>query len=118
MLHAPCSMEKGVSLLFIVLIMSVILAIGLGISTIFVQETQMMTEIGYSVNAFYASDAGIEKVMMLDPPVSLAETELSNGAQYQVFVKSAGAEGCNALNYCLKSIGSYKTVKRAIEIRY
>jgi len=25
---------------------------------------------------------------------------------------------CNALNYCLKSAGSYQKVKRAIEIKY
>lgn len=107
--------EKGVSLLFVILIMGVILAIALGISAIFVQEIQMMREVGYSVIAFYAADAGIEKVLTSNPPHPLSEV-LENGAKYEVSVKRQGAN-CTA-SFCLKSTGSYKTVKRAIEVRY
>jgi len=52
--------QKGISLLFIVLITSFILAIGLGLSALLIQEMKMMSEIGYSVIAFYAADTGIE----------------------------------------------------------
>jgi len=113
--------------------MSVILAVGAGLSTIFIQEGQMMVEIGYSVIAFYAADAGIERVLMMEPVPSITKDLDSDvpGASYTVYVKcgkdvlpDACPQGlvidssCNGLNYCMKSIGSYKTVKRAIEIEY
>ena len=61
MFHVLCSMEQGISLLFVVMIMGVILAIGLGISGILVQQTRIIGEIGYSVVSFYAADSGIEQ---------------------------------------------------------
>lgn len=108
--------KKGIALVFVVLIMSVILAIGMGISAILIQQTRLMKGIGDSVVAFYAADNGIEEVLMKDIPSDIPETSLPNGAKYQVF-KSAG-EDCDAQNFCIKSIGSYKKVKRAIEIKY
>jgi len=125
--------EKGISLLFVIIIMTVVLAIGTGISTIFIQQGQMMTEIGYSVIAFYAADAGIERVLMMQPTPTVEENLDADvyGASYKVSVRcgknvipAACPAGlvidstCNGLNYCMKSIGSYKTVKRAIEIEY
>ncbi len=125
--------EKGVSLLFVIIIMSVILAIGAGLSTIFIQEGQMMTEIGYSVIAFYAADAGIERALMMEPVPSITEDLDSDvpTASYTVSMRCGKGvlpdacppglvidPNCDGLNYCMKSIGSYKTVKRAVEIKY
>lgn len=125
--------EKGISLLFVIIIMGVILAIGAGLSTIFIQEGQMMTEIGYSVIAFYAADAGIERVLMMDATPTVTEDLDADvlGASYTVSMRCredvlldacppplATSSDCDALNYCMKSVGSYKTVKRAIEIKY
>ena len=125
--------EKGISLLFVVIIMSVVLAIGAGISTIFIQEGQMMVEIGYSVIAFYAADAGIESALIMDPLASTTEGSFAPDVEagYKVSIR-CGKDvlpeacptglvidlGCKGLNYCMKSVGSYKTVKRAIEIEY
>jgi len=58
--------EKGVSILLTSLIMSVVLAIGLGLSVILIQQTKMMAGIGYSVKAFFAAESGIEKVLFYD----------------------------------------------------
>ena len=52
--------SKGIALLFIVLITSLILAIGLGLTALLIQGMRIMGEIGYSVVAFYAADSGIE----------------------------------------------------------
>lgn len=52
--------QKGISLLFIVLITSLILSIGLGLTALLIQGMRIMGEIGYSVVAFYAADSGIE----------------------------------------------------------
>lgn len=146
--------QKGVSLLFIVLITSLILAIGLGISALLIQEMRIMGEIGYSVIAFYAADSGIEAAIYdlytsstSSPPIPEHSDSLDNvdlgEAHYNTLANCCdpsspdcslepsedwpsgcplGADyidpNCDALNYCLKSAGSYKGVKRAIEIKY
>jgi len=127
--------EKGVSLLFTMLIMSVILAAGAGISVILIQETKMIGEIGHSVVSFYAADSGVEqqlydlyKIPPEDPHLPQYSNTLSNTASYIVTAKCSALadcyvgfvvdENCTALNYCIKSIGNYEKTKRAIEIEY
>ena len=113
------SSTRGVSLLLTVLIMSVILAIGLGLSAILIQQTKMMGGIGYSVVAFFAADNGIEEILMASTTIPIPETTLPNGAKYEVFVNTSSTDpNCTTTNYCLKSIGTYKETKRAIEIKY
>ena len=137
MFHVQGYMERGVSLFFAVLIMSVILAIGAGISTILIQEIRMTGEIGHSVVAFYAADSGIEQQLynfykMATTTYQASSTaELINGSSYEVNTKcrkepivcytELGFEtdgNCDAKNYCIKSIGSYGKTKRAIEANY
>lgn len=111
--------QKGVALFLVVMIISIILAIGMGLNTIVIQQNRMMTEIGNSVIAFYAADNGIEEIMALDTPTAgNFEYELSNGAESQVTVSPEGSPGCEAINFCIKSIGTYGKTKRAIEIQY
>jgi len=142
--------QRGISLLFIVLITSLILAIGLGISALLIQELRMMSEIGYSVIALYAADSGIEAAIydlyQSDSPYPKHSDQPKSGyysdnadlgdARYETFAKCCNPdfekcslecptdlgfeidENCNTTNYCLKSLGSYKKVKRAIEIKY
>jgi len=111
--------NKGVSLYLALMIMTVLLAIALGLSSIFLGQAKMTQEMGYSVIAFYAADAGIEKVLTTRPnPSNIPETILLNGAAYQVIVTPAGTGGCLASNYCIKSIGEYQETRRAIEIEY
>jgi len=77
-----------------------------------------MGGIGNSVVAFYAADHGIEAVMVMDTPASITETELANGAVYEVTVIDSSDPSCSADNYCISSIGSYKNTKRAIQAYY
>ena len=141
--------QKGISLLFTVLITSLILAISLGISALLVQEMRLMGEIGYSVVAFYAADSGIEEALYdlytsstSSPPTPTHSGNL-DGIYYETLAKCCDPDSedcslepseewpsgcplgadyidpdCDALNYCLKSAGSYQNVKRAIEIKY
>lgn len=151
------SNQRGISLLFTVLITSLILAVSLGISALLIQEMRMMGEIGYSVIAFYAADSGIEEAIydlyQSSSPIPEHPGHL-DGAYYKTLAKCChfsfvdkcsfgdpddpeeerpicplGIENigsndpndpdyCNTTNYCLKSAGSYKEVKRAIEIKY
>ncbi|MFH1462752.1 MAG: hypothetical protein ABIG08_03615 [bacterium] len=128
--------EKGISLLFIILIMSVILAIGLGISGILVQQIKTTEQIGYSVVSFYAADSGVEQELYElyreETPQSYFPNIPVGSAMYTVKAKCGGnvalgecAFGdseidpdCTAANYCIKSIGSYQGTNRAIKTQY
>ena len=114
--------QRGVSLYLAMIVMTVLLGIALGISSIFLGQTKILRGLGYSVIAFYAADAGIEEVLInRDSPNTIcleaSPCSLANGAEYYLDIKPAGV-GCPAVNYCIKSIGQYKETRRAIEIQY
>ena len=114
-------MQSGISLYLTIIIMTILLAIVLGLTTIFLSQVVMLREMGHSVVALYAADASIEKVLVdwTDPDLSPDYySGVLGQATYQVFVTEGGSDGCAALNYCIKSIGTYKGVSRAIEITY
>ena len=110
--------EEGITILLSVMILSVILSIALGSSDIAISQVQSMEGIGDSVVAFYAADHGVEEVMVMENPTSVSETELSNGATYEVTVIDSADPNCDADNYCITSIGSYRKTKRAIQSDY
>lgn len=104
------------------MIMTILMGIALGISSIFLGQIKILRELGYSVIAFYAADAGIEEVLVnRDNPstacIEASPCSLANGAAYYIDIRPAGAS-CQALNFCVRSIGQYKETRRAIEIQY
>ena len=118
-------MQSGVSLYLVIVVMVILLAIVLGLTSILVGQMKMVREMGYSVIALSAADAGIERVLVdWGAPTTTPnyyDNSLSNGATYEVSVIPTGTGGCTALNYCIKSIGIYppnEGVRRAIEITY
>ena len=127
--------QKGVSLLFVILIMGVILSIGLGISSILVQQIKLMEDIGYSVVSFYAADSGVERQLyeLYKAPAPQPENvdSLGESVSYVATAKCGASispekcpsgfeidSDCDALNFCIKSTGKCQEVKRAIEITY
>ncbi len=109
--------KKGISIYLALIIIAILLSSALGVSVIFVSQIRILKEMGNSVVAFYASDSGIEKILLnRQNPSSIPETPLSNGATYQVFVSGGGS--CGVPNFCIRSIGNYKETNRAIEITY
>jgi len=115
----------GVSLYFALMIMTVLLAIALGISTILFGQLKVMRGMENSIVAFYAADTGIEKELYEEHPPGTHYSDYldlnGNGFQdsedsvYNVWVISAGGDSCPAtVNYCIKSIGVYKETRRAI----
>jgi len=58
--------QKGVSLYFAIIILSILLAIVLGLATILVGQTRMIKGMGDSVAAFFAADTGVEQVLYYD----------------------------------------------------
>ena len=133
--NPPVGGQKGVSLLFVILIMGVILSIGLGISSILVQQISLMEDIGYSVISFYAADSGVERQLyeLYKAPTPQPQNADSWGESVSyVATAKCGASilpekcpsgfeidsNCDALNFCIKSTGKCQEVKRAIEITY
>lgn len=121
MLRDNTKREGGTSLFLTIIILTILLAIALGLSAIFIGQVAMFREMGYSVIALYAADAGIEtSLTQRDNPLSLngySET-LDNGSSYRLTVLLPGQSGCTALNFCVRSVGTYLGIKRAIEITY
>lgn len=115
--------KKGVSIYFALLIMTLLLALALGISTLLFGQIRMMGGMENSVLAFYAADTGIDEVLVNpdSPSSDCSENQLcclENGACYYITIINGGQTGCDASNYCIKSVGTYKETKRAIEISY
>ena len=113
--------QKGVALYLALLIMAILLSIGLALSVILMGQMRMIRGMGDSVIAFYAADTGIEKALLNRAnPLSVfgLSGTLENDASYVVTVLSKGDEGCDADNYCLRSVGIYRGIRRAIEVEY
>ncbi len=106
--------------MYVVLIVSVLMALSFGLSVILVEQIKMIGEMGYSVAAFYAADTGIEQTLQKrDDPDPISRTELADGLYYKVSVRVGGEDGCDEeYNYCIVSTGYYKGTKRAIEVSY
>lgn len=127
--------SRGSSLFFAVLIMSILLAVGLGMSTLLLTQMRMIRGMGDSVVAFYAADTGIEKALFelyktgilppcsglcSNPPTSPCVGNVGE-ASYCVEGYSAGEPKCLKppnQYFCIKSIGTYKGTRRAIEVSY
>lgn len=112
--------QKGVSLYLSIMIMAILLSIVLGMSGILLGQLKTMKGIENSVIAFYAADTGIEKVLV-DRRNPNTNPEHYNGsvgdATYEVKVLSPGVN-CNAVNYCISSVGTYRETQRAIQVSY
>ena len=114
---------QGGSLYFALMIMTILLGIALGMNSIFLGQTKTLREMGYSVIAFFAADAGIEEVLVnrespSSPCIEASPCSLDNGSEYFIDIKLYTDPACNASNYCIKSVGEYKETRRAIEIQY
>ncbi len=107
--------QNGISLYLSLMVVAILLAIAFGLSSILLGQLKTIKEMGNSVVAFYAADAGIEAVLVnRSNPVDIVQTSLGNDATYQVVVTTGG----DCPHYCIKSIGSYLGTRRAIEITY
>ena len=120
--------QRGVSLYMVFMIMAMLLGIGFGMSALLLTQLDTLRGIGYSVLAFYATDAGIDRVLYIDQKdcaddldrvsclqgaAPLGSQPLSNGASYTVTIESP--EGaCTAFTYCAKSVASYQQPLRAV----
>ena len=116
--------QKGVSVIYAIFIVAIMLAISFGISEILISQVKMLGDMGHSVVALYAADSGVEKVLVdrQNPNLTSGYYDgfLSDEITYEVFVvEGGGSDDCTLdFYFCIKSVGIYKDVKRAIEINY
>ncbi len=125
--------QKGATLYLAIVIMSVLLAAVFSISSIVLTQIRTIKGMGDSVVAFYAADTGIETALYdlynasyisHYGPISLG----SGTYTYEVWItQPAGGTlpgipidspfNCTGKGqyYCIKSIGTYNSIKRAIE---
>ncbi len=111
------SKQKGVSLYIAIMIISILLAIVLGAGAILLGQLKMIKGMENSIVAFYAADSGIERVLMdrSNPlPFNGYSETLNNGASYEITALTAPVPD----NFYIRSVGSYKGTKRAIEVAY
>ena len=104
--------QKGVSLYLALIIMFILIAIGLGVSLIIVSQMKMMKGMGDSVVAFCTADTGIEHSLYnwrKEDGEGVVSGSLGPDQDYTV-------SKCDPEDNCRESIGSFKIVKRGIEI--
>jgi hypothetical protein len=123
--------QRGVSLYLSVILMTMLLALVLGISTILFRQLQAIRGMEDSVVALYAADSGIEKVLVdvignRTDPIEHYQYTLDNGASYDVVVVccqsgtascawsgsltcplSSSDPNCIGYFYCVKSRGFF-----------
>ena len=127
--------QKGVSLFLALVIMTIFLAMGLGLTAISLSQKKVIRGIDYSISALGAADTGVEEILYLDRKciddgpddcdlgvckIGCSGVKsgynlpgnLSNGARYDVTF----SRNCGLIT--IKSTGSYKEVKRAFEINF
>ncbi len=98
--------EQGVSLYLAIMIMSILLAIVLGMSAVLFYQLKMVGEMGNSVVAFYAADTGIENALY-DETQCLLQTDTSQcnpGGLYPLC-----KTGDDSDNYCNGVVNNYNT---------
>ena len=121
--------QKGIALYYAVLVLAVLLSIALGLSTIAVGQLKVFGDVGDSVKALYAADSGMENVLYeikqnnLLPDYSGTVGDVSFTATLKCgkdylncpmppLVKDPA---CDGAYYCVKSVGTYKNIQRAME---
>ena len=106
--------QKGVSLYLALMIMFISIAIGLGVSLIIVSQMKMIRGMGDSVIALYIADTGIEH-SLYDRRKGGGTGEIPDtdfgGGSYKV-----NCCGGDCGQDCRESVGSFKIVKRGIEV--
>lgn len=115
--------KKGSILYFAVLIVGVLFSAGVAVTTVLIQKIGMIEELSYSTSAFYAADAGIEKVLYRwsdiegRDPIDYSKThgdELLEDQSYELRKDFLVEDGIDKL--VIISKGNYRGVKRGIQI--
>lgn len=110
--------QKGVSVYMTIIILSVLLSVSLGLTSVIVGGAKVASSLSNSVKAFHAADTGIEKALYNIR--ILSQCSNFNGTlapNYTYDVEITGAN-CLETGTSIKSIGTYNTTNRKVEAYY
>ena len=112
--------QKGVILFLAIVIMAILLSIGLGISTILMSQIAITRSIGNSVIAFYAADTGIERALLnrKTSPSDIPLTDLGDSTYQVILYDALDCDSNSDGDICFWSVGTFRGVRRAIEVIY
>lgn len=113
--------QRGASLYLALLIIGILLAVILGLSTLSFLQLKMIREMGDSVSAFYAADTGIERELYDNNPVGTPPYEVVldpiENRKYRIEILASEEGDCpQGVNYCVQAVGFFKETRRAIRI--
>lgn len=109
------SKERGVSLYLTIVILTILSTVLLTLVGISISQIKVIWTLGDSVVAFYAADSGIEQALYRirrEGNFDNFSDGFSNGASFNVTVTVLPEETT------VKSIGSFRDTKRALEAKY
>ena len=115
--------QKGISIYLVMVMISVLLAVVLGLASLIIGGSKLSRNLNYSVKAFHAADTGIEKALYnIKISGGVCDNSSSDGSfdtnyNYDVTMSTSGAD-CSSLGTSITSLGQYLTVKRKIEVSY
>jgi len=104
--------KKGSTILFAILLLFILMVGALGFSSVLLLQIRMVSNIGNSVQAYFAAETGIENALYSNGAVSG-----SVGGNDITYI-TEDCSGDNGGNTCFKSTGSFRGTKRSIEVRY
>lgn len=105
--------QKGIALLLTIIVLSIIMLIATFITTIVIAQLKISGDINDSIVAVYAAESGIEwQLYQKRQGAVVVAPVMSNGASLSVVVTG------NFPNFTIKSLGSYRSVKRQFEVNF
>jgi hypothetical protein len=104
--------RRGIAVYCAVGVLSIVLAIALGVGLLTANRIKMLNEAGHSAIAFSAAQTGIEETLFLQIDYSgYAKTGSLGDASYQI-----NSYACGEF-VCVKSVGKYRGTARAVRIK-
>lgn len=115
--------KKGSALYFSLVILSLLIVIVFGLSSVMVVQIKNIKQSGDAVVALCAADSGAEKALYeifknsIEIPYGPENGFLENGASFQFSItKKSLDSSCSSEHYCINSIGIFRNARRAIKI--
>ena len=112
--------QKGaVTVVLTVMILNMLLVIGLGVSVLLFQQVKLSLQVGESVVAFYAAEAGAERCLYeirQNSADSCPYTDVSLDFDSRAVYTTVYDESVNSTT--MSSIGQYLNISRKIELNW
>jgi Na+/H+ antiporter NhaC len=107
------------AIILAILVLAVLLTIGLGLSALALNQIKTMRAVGFSVEAFYAADAGAEKCLYQVRQSIASECGAAGGGTASMTLSNGSSFiATKAATPLINSLGQYQTASRKIELSW